>query len=303
MKKFILVLFTLLSLIGYSHAAIVNGSFEDGLNGFYAAYNRNGEYYVYQTLGNGIINPTDGNNFLYISTGPGDVYSDEIDDSQIILSDEFTVESGIQTLSFDFNILTEQDTPSNFFNDRASVSLENPSETIVTCSTDSNRVTYRNDLISFGNTEIINDAFKPLPSEITTQTGAHYTKQTGWYTAIIDVSELAGLTITPYLNINVSEMSGSELWDTALLIDNIRLNPASIPTNQPPNSDCGDDIVVFDEVTLDGSASSDPEGSELTYYWTLNHKTNPDISIDATGVNPTISGLVNGFYVLCLTGY
>jgi hypothetical protein len=70
--------------------------------------------------------------------------------------------------------------------------------------------------------------------------------------------------------------------------------------NQPPTADCGNDRVVFDEVTLDGSASTDPEGSELTYYWSLQH-TNPVNNSTSDEVKPTISGLAPGFYNACLS--
>ena len=70
--------------------------------------------------------------------------------------------------------------------------------------------------------------------------------------------------------------------------------------NQPPIAKCGSDRVVFDSVPLDGYASTDPEGSDLTYYWTLRHKTNPAYNQDATGVNPTVTRLMKGFYNLCL---
>jgi hypothetical protein len=76
--------------------------------------------------------------------------------------------------------------------------------------------------------------------------------------------------------------------------------------NQAPTSDCGTnqeffDEVAFDEVTLDGSASSDPDGTIVSYDWTLQHRKNPDNDKSATGVNPTVIGLSNGFYDVCLT--
>jgi hypothetical protein len=76
--------------------------------------------------------------------------------------------------------------------------------------------------------------------------------------------------------------------------------------NQTPSSECGTDQeffdeVAFDEVILDGSASSDPDGSIVSYDWTLQHRTNPDNDKSATGVNPTVIGLSNGFYEVCLT--
>ena len=72
------------------------------------------------------------------------------------------------------------------------------------------------------------------------------------------------------------------------------------PVNQSPLANSGTDQVVFDEVTLDGGASYDPDGSLDTYYWNLKH-TNPANNRTSDEVSPTISGLAPGFYNACLT--
>jgi hypothetical protein len=69
----------------------------------------------------------------------------------------------------------------------------------------------------------------------------------------------------------------------------------------PPTAQCGADQVVFDEVTLDGSASFDLDGWIVSYNWKLQHRTNTAITIEATGENPTITGLDRGFYDVRLT--
>jgi hypothetical protein len=73
--------------------------------------------------------------------------------------------------------------------------------------------------------------------------------------------------------------------------------------NQAPIADCGDDQVVFDEVILDGSDSydPDPDGSIVSYYWTLQHRTNSANDRDASGENPTVYDLNPGFYDVSLT--
>ncbi len=58
--------------------------------------------------------------------------------------------------------------------------------------------------------------------------------------------------------------------------------------NRPPVADAGDDQVVEQaylggaDVTLDGSGSYDPDGDDITYFWTWD-------SSSTTGVNPVIS--------------
>jgi len=76
-----------------------------------------------------------------------------------------------------------------------------------------------------------------------------------------------------------------------------------VPLNATPIADAGDDQIVFDEVILYGSDSydPDPEGSIISYDWTLSHRTNSDNDRDASGVNPIIDNLSPGFYDACLT--
>jgi hypothetical protein len=69
--------------------------------------------------------------------------------------------------------------------------------------------------------------------------------------------------------------------------------------NQAPTSNSGANQVVFDEVTLDGSASYDSDGTISTYEWSLQHEDGSNIS--ASGPNPTISDLHLGFYDVYLT--
>ena len=71
--------------------------------------------------------------------------------------------------------------------------------------------------------------------------------------------------------------------------------------NQPPTAECGSDRIVFDTVSPDGSASFDPDGSIVNYYWKVSHKSDPTNYLEAYGVNPTISGLTKDFYDMCLT--
>jgi len=71
--------------------------------------------------------------------------------------------------------------------------------------------------------------------------------------------------------------------------------------NQAPTSNSGDDQVVHNEVTLNGTGSSDPDGSLVSYDWPLQHRTNSENDKDSSGVNPTVYNLNPGFYDVYLT--
>jgi len=71
--------------------------------------------------------------------------------------------------------------------------------------------------------------------------------------------------------------------------------------NVSPTADAGPDQIVFNKVTLDGSGSSDPDGSIVAYEWQLNHRTNPAFNRTATGIKPTVLNLKKGYYDVTLT--
>ena len=71
--------------------------------------------------------------------------------------------------------------------------------------------------------------------------------------------------------------------------------------NQSPVANAGDDQVVFDTVTLDGSDSYDPDGSVVSYEWNLEYVDDSNYDQTAIGVNPTIIDLYPGFYNTYLT--
>jgi hypothetical protein len=85
--------------------------------------------------------------------------------------------------------------------------------------------------------------------------------------------------------------------DAQFFMDDLDITPLF---NQAPIADCGDDmVVVFDEVTLDGSASYDPDGTIVAYEWSLQHEDGSIIT--ASGPNPTISDIPPGAYEVILT--
>lgn len=89
--------------------------------------------------------------------------------------------------------------------------------------------------------------------------------------------------------------TGFEPWNPGLCMvsrDLCNILDTIVPDdteNLPPTADAGPDQTVpaddncMGQVTLDGTASTDPEGEELTYTWTWNNGAG-----EATGPNPTI---------------
>ncbi|UCG80750.1 MAG: PKD domain-containing protein, partial [Desulfobacterales bacterium] len=73
------------------------------------------------------------------------------------------------------------------------------------------------------------------------------------------------------------------------------------PVFAPPVANAGADQVVCDEVILDGSQSSDSDGTIESYSWQLNHRGDSAYNRVATDVNPTVSNLEPGFYDVTLT--
>jgi len=75
------------------------------------------------------------------------------------------------------------------------------------------------------------------------------------------------------------------------------------PPPLPPVADAGLDQIVPDVATLDGSGSSDPDGTIESYLWELNHRDpdHPEYDRTANGESPTVSGLELGFYDVTLT--
>ena len=71
----------------------------------------------------------------------------------------------------------------------------------------------------------------------------------------------------------------------------------------PPIANAGDNQLVIDEVTLDGSGSYDPDGTIVSYEWVLMHIKNP--AYDRVEESPSsmavVSNLEHSFYCVTLT--
>lgn len=66
-------------------------------------------------------------------------------------------------------------------------------------------------------------------------------------------------------------------------------------------ADAGPDQIVFDEITLDGSQSYDPNSTIVSYQWYFHHREHSACDRTAEGVTPAVSDLAPGFYDVTLT--
>lgn len=70
--------------------------------------------------------------------------------------------------------------------------------------------------------------------------------------------------------------------------------------NLAPVADAGEDRAVFDTIHLDGSGSYDPDGSIISFQWTLLHDTHPQYDITAYGESVTLTRPAPGLYTVTL---
>ena len=112
--------------------------------------------------------------------------------------------------------------------------------------------------------------------------------QTGLNEIRISLVDWGGIVGLNY-RVDVTMTSAEDITDAVLTIDEAAL------LNNAPLADAGpDQSSELSAVTLDGSASSDPDGNLLSYSWSIAG------SEVATGVNPTIT-LADGSYTVLLT--
>ncbi|MEZ4524436.1 MAG: hypothetical protein R2941_00745 [Desulfobacterales bacterium] len=67
----------------------------------------------------------------------------------------------------------------------------------------------------------------------------------------------------------------------------------------PLIANAGSDQIVYNEITLDGSASY-PLEQIMSYQWQIQHREDTEYNMTAEGINPTLSNLKKGFYDVTL---
>ncbi|HEY8171155.1 MAG TPA: PKD domain-containing protein [Candidatus Limnocylindria bacterium] len=117
-------------------------------------------------------------------------------------------------------------------------------------------------------------------------------------TATVDVSTVIGAT-TAFVGFTSGTGAGWGNHDVRSWTFINDFNPVGV--NEPPSADAGADATLTEtsggtSVTLDGSASTDPDGDVLTYTWT-----GPFDGGTATGVSPAVVFPGPGTYEVTLT--
>jgi len=125
---------------------------------------------------------------------------------------------------------------------------------------------------------IVSFVWREGGAQIATGVKPTVTLSTGTHTITLTVTDNGGLTDTDTVTITVSH-----------------------PANQPPLANAGPDQTVTDsdrngseQVNLDGSASSDPDGNIVSFVWTKG------ATQIATGIKPTVT-LSTGTHIITLT--
>jgi hypothetical protein len=174
---------------------IVNGSFETGNT---KGWTGQGDVRIISQLGP--LSPSDGSYMNIISTGLG-----SINDSDSSVEQSFCIPAGVTTLSFDYNVVSEE--PMEFvgskYDDQFKAVLSTTSVSTTIAS------------------ESINTSSWTQVYGINFYGGDDTTFMTGWKHITYDVSSLAGQGAVT-LKFHTWD-KGDSLYDTAALLDNIKL--------------------------------------------------------------------------------
>ncbi len=105
---------------------------------------------------------------------------------------------------------------------------------------------------------------------------------------------------TCVFRLTVTDNNGATDSDTVT----VTVNAAPPPPNQSPNANAGNDISITlptNNTTLNGTASSDPDGSIASYSWTWVGGTTQYTIANSAAASTALTNLVQGTYVFRLT--
>ena len=181
---------------------ILNGNFENSNN--FAYWYTAGDKRILSGLGE--LMPPQGNYMAFISTGIGSMEIDYLNSQEgSTLSQTFSIPDNVNTLSFTYNVLSEE--PMEYvgsrYDDKFCAELYDTSGMI-------NQLAF----------ESVNTSTWLPISGIDFDGGDRTTFHTGWETVSVDISQYAGKLLT--IKFTVFDV-GDSVYDTGVLIDNVKI--------------------------------------------------------------------------------
>ncbi|MDF2958584.1 MAG: putative rane protein [Paenibacillus sp.] len=231
------------SSIGVKPAGVLNGTFETGT---WNGWNGNGDVRVILQLSS--LKPTEGSYMAMISTGlgyennnvQGKIGAKAYDyNSDSYIEQNFIIPEGVNTLSFDYNFITEEATEyvNSIFDDTFNVTVTSDvyvTPAAVKTSTVASSVygtsSVTSNVYGEGTIQIIKESVNYSQAHWIPESkvaidfygGDSTTYMTDWKNVEFDVSQFAGSQKPIVLRFHVWDQ-GDSIYDTAVLIDNIQL--------------------------------------------------------------------------------
>lgn len=202
------ILLTALETPPITRDGIRNGAFERGDLSSWALAGAGRAIQQFEPTSTGIVNrPTEGQWMAGINTGTGAI--GEVGSS---LKQRFIVPAGVRTLRLDFNFISEEfpEFVGSVFDDDFKAIITTPNGEMTFAQVNVNQS---------GGFELIGDCFFPGGDETC--------GQTGWRQGSVDLSAFAGTNIPITVDLIFSAIdAGDDIFDTHVLIDNIRFSTA-----------------------------------------------------------------------------
>ncbi len=169
-------------------------------------------------------------------------------------------------------------------------------------------ISYKIYKINPENGEVLHSVNSPGWESDTEPDGLAYDGSYLWISTgrgVFKISPESGLILEEYKSLGYRKADGltwdgQYLWVGGTSSSAVKKLDVGFNLNSPI-ANAGPDQIVFGKVILDGSQSSDEDGSIVSYQWQLYHKENSAYNKNADGKTPTVSNLEKGFYEVTLT--